>query len=275
MQEPILSLLFPLYRSRPYFNNLLHQIGQLSDKRYEIIISDRHCCDDTIDRLQNMFKNDSRFIFIKSDDCLDWTNHYNVLLGKARGKYFCWIPHDDNYGPSYFPKLIDALETQRNAIVAFATMQVQGKKWEIDYSIFKGTYHHPFTCNEYINLFNSGLLGIPFRGVFKRKIIIEKKLWIDQNKKLKGFQDLLWVFSVLLHGGLIYTEQTYCVKNFADGSAHSPWHIKMMSKRNPYVLQLLYTYIYTSELPIAAKLKLSINFLIPSYMRNFTNKRLS
>lgn len=274
MQEPILSLLFPLYRSGPYFNNLLNQIEQLSDKQYEIIISDRHCYDDTIDRLQNMFKNDTRFFFIKSNDCLDWFNHYNILLKHARGKYFCWIPHDDNYSPDYFSVLIKALEEQCTAIVAFATMHVQGKNWEIDYSIFKETYRYPGTSNEYINLFNSGLLGIPFRGVFKRKIIVEKKLWINQNRKLKGFQDLLWVFSVLLHGRFIYSEQTYCIKNFVEGSAHSGWHIKMMSKRNPYVLKLLCTYIYTSELPIAIKLKLSLNFLIPSFIRNSINKRL-
>ena len=272
MEEPILSLLFPLYRSGPFFNNLVRQIEQLSDPCYEIIISDRHCYDNTIDLLESRFKNDTRFRFIRATDHLNWVSHYNFLLQQARGKYFCWLPHDDTYSSDYFPVLISKIQEQDTAIAAFATMNVIGKKWEIDYSKFKIKYSYPLRSNQYMKLWNSGLLGIPFRGIFKTHVIIKKKLWINENVKLKGYQDLFWVFAVILQGGLIYTEHTSSAKNFAKISAHSHWKISSISKKNIYVLRLLYGYIYKSPLPFFTKLKMSINIFIPYFIRKGLNK---
>ena len=271
MAQPILSLLFPLYNSRPFFDNLVRQLEQLSDPRYEIIISDRHCYDNTIDLLQNKFKNDPRFTFLKASDHLNWVSHYNFLLRNATGKYFCWVPHDDDFSRDYYSVLINKMEKNDTAAVAFATLLVNGSDWEIDYSVFKKTCRYPLNSRQYIKLLNSGILGIMFRGVFKRNLIVDQKLWIRQ-KGLKGFQDMFWTFGVILHGGLIYTEQTSSTKNYFNDSAQSSWKMKMMSKKNFHVFKVVYQYIYSSPLPFYTKVKMSLNVLMPYSLRKQLNK---
>jgi glycosyltransferase involved in cell wall biosynthesis len=271
MAQPILSLLFPLYNSHPFFDNLVCQLEQLSDPRYEIIISDRHCYDNTIDLLQEKFKDDPRFRFIKATDHLNWVSHYNFLLQNATGKYFCWVPHDDDFKNDYYSVLINKMEQSNDAIVAFATLFVNGSDWEIDYSNFKTSYQYPLSSRQYIKLLNSGVLGIMFRGVFKRNLIVDQKLWIRQ-KGLKGFQDMFWTFGVILHGGLIYTEQTSSTKNYFNDSAQSSWKMKMMSKKNFHVFKVVYQYIYSSPLPFYTKIKMSLNVLMPYSLRKQLNK---
>ena len=271
MAQPILSLLFPLYNSRPFFDNLVRQLEKLSNPEYEIIISDRHCYDNTIDLLQDKFKNDPRFRFIKERDHLNWVSHYNFLLQAATGKYFCWVPHDDDFRVDYYPILVNKLEENNDAIVAFATLHVNGNDWQIDYSNFKNTHRYPLNSRQYIKLLNSGILGIMFRGVFKRNLVVDQKLWIKQ-KGLKGFQDMFWTFGVILHGALIYTDQTSSTKNYFSDSAQSSWKIRMMSKKNFHVFKVVYQYIFGSPLSLYAKLKMSLNVLMPYFLRKQLNK---
>lgn len=265
MQKPLLSLLFPLYRSKPFLENLVQQLERLRDPRYEIIISDRHCYDETIDLLQNKFALDKRFRFIKESDGLHWVSHYNTLLQQAKGKYFCWVPHDDAYEPNYFTVLVNKLENQSSAVMAFSVMHLNGKNdWIPDYSVFKKRFDYPFSSREYIELYNSGLMGIPFRGIFRRQTVIHNGLFIKQPKKMNGYQDLFWVFALLQYGGFVYTEETSCTKRFTKGSAHAEWTTKMLSRKNLQVTKLLLEYLVKSPLPFSTKIGLGLGFLMPS-----------
>lgn len=269
MQQPVLSLLFPLYRSKPHLPNLLKNLEQIAHQDFEVIISDRHCEDDTIDVLEAKFNNNQHFRFIKATDRIGWVDHYNLLLQQAKGKYFSWVPHDDIYPSEYFAVLVEEMEQQPSSLLCFSTMRIEGNTWWApDYTVFKKDFHYPFSSKQYLQLLDSGLLGIPFRGVFKRQPIVEKKLWIRQNRSVTAYQDLFWVFALLQHGGFIYTEKTFCTKNFIEGSAHSGWKKKMMSKRNPYVLQMIFGYLFDSPLPFTTKVKLGCGLLTPGSVRN-------
>lgn len=124
-KEPILSLLFPLYRSLRFFENLVTELSKLKNPDFEIIISDRHCLDNTLDLLEQIFGNDKRFKFFRANDHVDWVTHYNILMRQSKGKYFCWVPHDDIYDENYFEILVQKLETDHSVVLAFATMHVK------------------------------------------------------------------------------------------------------------------------------------------------------
>lgn len=254
-QQPPISLLFPLYKSKPHLPNLLKQVALLKDLDCEIIFSDRHCYDDTIQMLQNAFQNDKRCSFLACHDELNWVGHYNLLMQLATGKYFCWVPHDDDYEPGYFSKLVAILDRNPKAVLAFGTMKVIGDtNWtKPNHSIFKRENQFPYSAAHYVRLLVSGLLGIAFRGVYLRAKILDKKLLICENEKVKTHQDIYWLFALILNGQFIFDESISCTKWFQSGTAHDGWNKTHFITNNPAALRLVRRYLLGSSLNLFQK----------------------
>ena len=92
---PLVSLALPLYRSFLFFDIITANLDSIAYPNLEILISDRHCADDTLERLASRYASYSRFHFFRATDQLNWIEHYNFLLRAAQGKYMLWMPHDD------------------------------------------------------------------------------------------------------------------------------------------------------------------------------------
>lgn len=256
-QQPILTLLFPLYRSAQFLNNLVTHFNQLSHPDISIIISDRHGYDDTLEVLKKKYGHDPRFSFISATDGINWVNHYNFLIGKVTGKYFSFVPHDDKYHPDYFGVLVNELEQKPSAVMAFSQMHVTGDtEWVPDYSIFRKQYQFPFSAAQYISLLYCNIIGVAFRGVFRTSAVQQKKLFIKENEKVTMFQDYYWIFALLERGDFIYTEKTSCTKFFRKDGASGEWDYNKFFKKNRAARRILYEYTFSSPLPFLTKLKI-------------------
>src|SRR5687767_1327748 len=133
--QPLLTLLFPLYRSIRFIDNLRKHFNQLKNPRFNIIVSDRHCHDDCLQVLKSEYAHDNRFSFHAATDGIRWVDHYNYLIQQVTGKYFTFVPHDDNYHPDYFDILVNELENKSSAVMAFSEMHVAGDNdWVPDYT---------------------------------------------------------------------------------------------------------------------------------------------
>ena len=58
--QPRVSVVIPLYRSARFIDNIIANIEAMPQRGVEILISDRHCYDDTIDRLAERYTTDPR-----------------------------------------------------------------------------------------------------------------------------------------------------------------------------------------------------------------------
>lgn len=267
MQKPLLSLLFPLYRSCRFIENLRIQLSRVTDKHFEIIISDRHLEDNAIDLLEQEFGHDSRIRFVRVRDGINWVSHYNELVKMATGDYFCWVPHDDDYPQGYFNTLVQKLEAEPEAVMSFATMKTTGNsKWvNPGHELFTREVEYPYPAKHFVSLLFSGFLGIPFRGVFRRSVVVDNNLYIRQNEEVQTYQDIYWIFGMLQYGKYIYTEDTTCTKNFVTGSAHEGWKRETRIRNNEAARKLVYSYINDGGLPVP--LQLRVRTLIWSYAR--------
>lgn len=88
MNEPLVTLALPLYKSNRFLEIIIENLETLTYANLEIIISDRHCADNSIEILKARFAQDARFCFLSAHDEITWIEHFNVLLHTARGKYF-------------------------------------------------------------------------------------------------------------------------------------------------------------------------------------------
>lgn len=253
-QQPLITLLFPLYRSGPFLQNLITHFDQITRPDINVIISDRHCYDDTLEVLKNRYGHDYRFTFLSADDGIGWVKHYNFLIDKVTGKYFSFVPHDDRYRPEYFEVLAEELEQKPSAVMAFSEMFVDGDNdWIPDYSIFREQYSYPFSTEEYIRFLYSNIIGVAFRGVFRTSTVQDQKLYIKSNENVTMYQDYYWIFALLERGDFVYTEKTSCTKFFRKDGASGRWDYNKFFKKNKFARKLLYEYTFSSSLPMSIK----------------------
>jgi glycosyltransferase involved in cell wall biosynthesis len=255
--QPLLTLLFPLYRSMQFIDNLRKHFNQVTNPRFHIIVSDRHCHDNCLQVLKTEYAHDKRFSFHEATDAVKWVDHYNYLIQQVTGKYFSFVPHDDNYHPDYFDILVNELENKSSAVMAFSEMFVAGDNdWVPDYSIFRGNYTYPFTSKEYFRFLYSNVIGVAFRGVFRSSTIQNENLLIRENAEVTMYQDYYWIFALLERGDFVYTEKTSCTKLFRKDGASGKWDYTKFFKKNKAARRILYTYTFASPLPLLTKWKI-------------------
>ena len=221
---PLVTVAIPLYRSRRFFDVIVENIETLDYPNLEILIGDRHLADDTVDRLRERFRDDTRIRFVTATDELSWVAHYNLLLAAGRGKYFLWMPHDDSYPAGYVGTLVARLEETPDSVLAFGRMQTASIEGEPapTYPPPPMTPTEAWSVRSALRLHLCWNLGIGIRGVFRRSTLVDAGLWIrDMPGGAKA--DGCWMFGVALLGRFEYAPDTGCLKRFYVGSTHERW----------------------------------------------------
>ena len=122
-QLPLVSVAIPLFQSRRFFDGIIGNIVAIDYPHLEVIISDRHCADDTIELLAERFASDRRIRCLKGSDRLNWVEHFNLLLRIASGRYFMWMAHDDYYPSDYVSQLVSCLENRPDVVLAYGRLE--------------------------------------------------------------------------------------------------------------------------------------------------------
>ncbi len=116
---PLLSIGIPLYRAAAFYDTIVENIDSIDYPNVEILISDRHLADDTIDRLGDRYRGDRRVKTYRHDDEGAWWENWNFLLNTASGKYFRWLPQDDLLPRTGLDKLIERIEKEPEVILVY------------------------------------------------------------------------------------------------------------------------------------------------------------
>jgi glycosyltransferase involved in cell wall biosynthesis len=224
--DPLVSAAIPLYRSRRFLDNITKNLESITYENIEIIVSDRHCADDTIDILRDRYCHDPRFKFIKRVDQIDWVAHYNTLLGQFLGKYFIWIPHDDIYPGDYIHKLVSCLEEHPDAVCAF------GRYEKVDLAaapdplfFFKPppiSFEGNWTFHSAMKMFHWGGAKA-FRGLFRRDVIVEFNFFIRPALDTFAADDC-WIFGLSLMAPFYFVSECACKKRFFPTSTSARIH---------------------------------------------------
>lgn len=231
MNKLLVSVGIPLYRSCAFLNSLRENCDVLAaEDNIEVIVSDRHGFDDTLDVLKAEYGHDSRFRFLKADDGLHWVAHMNLLLREARGKYFRWMPHDDCFPAGCLRPLISRLERDPATILAYGpTRHIDAagrRRPERDrlhsYPVAPG---NPWTFQHSLDLFWSGTCDGAFKGLFRRGDVVRADLFIRPTRDLI-YAERAWLFGVSLLGGLAEEPTSLYLKRYHLNSVHTKWHAR-------------------------------------------------
>lgn len=224
MTRDLVSIGIPLYRSARFFDVIAGNIRSVDYPNLEFIVSDRHLADDTIDRLAGLFAGDRRVRFLKARDELDWIAHHNLLLKQARGRYFCWFSHDDAFSPDWVRASVACLERDPAVAIAFGRVE---PLLEAGHPGPEPRWIAPPPCAEPPRsiraaraLFDQGNLAMGFHGVFRRRDIVDRDLWIRRTHGGVA-ADYLWMFALALVGRLQQVPQAVSRKLYYPRSTHA------------------------------------------------------
>ncbi len=222
------TVAIPLHLSAPWVDNIVANVTALPADVTEVLLSDRTCLDDAADQLRSRFANDPRVVVVAEPRDLTWTEHCQLLIEEARGDLVTLLPHDDVFDPSWVPILREALEAHPEALLAYGRLE----KVEPDGVTPAAGWTPPAlpppgevtTGWQALEAYLDGLLWVPFRGLVRRKELLDSGIRLRSPDAFPGncswiLVDSLWVFSMALHSGLVHDDRTVTWKRIHPGSA--------------------------------------------------------
>jgi GT2 family glycosyltransferase len=220
--QPLVTVAFPLHRSAPYVEIVLANIAAVDIAGAEIIVSDRTVLDDAAARIAEATAPDHRVRVIAEPAGLGWAEHYSLLLREGHGRYLVWLPHDDDFPQGYVRRLVEALEDDPAAVVAFGDIDASGggaAKVKPDRTFGRG----PLRAADAAHLFTHWTIGAAFRGVLRRDVLVAEAIDVRRRPPDDAWSDDLFMLEVALSGGLVHVTGVVSHKRFHPDSAHASW----------------------------------------------------
>ncbi|MEO0816200.1 MAG: glycosyltransferase [Pseudomonadota bacterium] len=223
---PRISILIPLYRSSRFQDVIAENIRALSDPDVEVILSDRNGDDSIAKALRADGLLSDRVKFNLSSDNRDWVDNINALIESASGDYFRILPHDDSTDLAATMALVECLETQPEAVLAYgrvAGLDEQGNPMpERDHGAPLNRPMESWTIDHWLDMFWTGSFGGAFKGVVRTSSVRAAGLSIRKTRRVLH-SERVWLFGLCAMGKFAFVDQQTLRKRFYRGSTSQSW----------------------------------------------------
>lgn len=119
---PRVVALMPAWNAESFILPVLESLAAQTYPNLQILISDDASTDRTAEICKEFEACHANCRLIRQPRNLGWIGNVNALLSKAEGEYFFFAFHDDLLRPSYVGRLVDALDSNPRAVLAFSDM---------------------------------------------------------------------------------------------------------------------------------------------------------
>lgn len=116
---PLVSIGMPVYNGEKFLQQALDSTLAQTYPNFELIISDNHSNDRTEAICLEYAARDLRIKFERNERNLGAARNYNLVLGRATGKYFRWASSDDLFAPDSLEKCVEMLESHSEAVLCY------------------------------------------------------------------------------------------------------------------------------------------------------------
>lgn len=208
----------PAYKSTSFIGPVLDSLAAQTYPNLEILISVDVCSDGTAEMCAAFAAIHPNVTVIRQPARLGWVGNSNALLRAARGDYLFFAFHDDPLMPQYVERLVNAIEQNPGAVLAFSDMKsVQGVRV---YDELDGVTD----CFERIRrlTFVYGKWWIPFRGLVRsdavRRIGGMKPLLAGEQ-----YTDKLWLLRLAAQGEFVRVPEPLIFKVRRPSGVETGW----------------------------------------------------
>ena len=117
MEQPLISVIIPVYNTAPYLARCLDSVLNNTYRNLEVICVNDGSTDDSLDILREYEKLDSRIIVIDKENG-GVSSARNAGLDRMTGEYMTFVDSDDYLHPQFFSLLYEALQRTGSDVAA-------------------------------------------------------------------------------------------------------------------------------------------------------------
>lgn len=118
MQQPLVSILYPVYNVEPYVDDAIRSVLAQSVPNWELIACDDASTDRTLEKLRQYSIVDARVRVIENAQNVGMTRNWNRALASARGEFVVKLDGDDCYLPETLARLLAAIRGDSSIVGA-------------------------------------------------------------------------------------------------------------------------------------------------------------
>lgn len=146
--QPLVSVLMPVYNCENYILEAVESILQQTYFNFELLIIDDCSTDGTVDIIKSL--NDDRIqLHVKLKNS-GYTNSLNYGLQIANGKYIARMDGDDISLPKRFEKQVTYLEANDDVVVCGSALEIINKNTVINFKEFNQDIKGKLLCGNHI-----------------------------------------------------------------------------------------------------------------------------
>lgn len=263
MNQPLVSVIVPLYNSEKFVDNLIRSIKTQVYSNWELILID----DNSIDSTYNICcKNISSKIHLFRNDGKGVSAARNMGIKKAKGDFIAFIDSDDQVDNLYLNSLVNDTITHKTDITfqGYTEITVHDKK-KIQFP-WLGISDHDYIIDKIIPTLvfpvkNEFCPMMPvWRTLIKRKIILENNLRFDP--KISNSEDFQFLLQLLFK----------CERIFGSSEKHYSYFRRSSSLMNIYKENRFEDELYIHKVFISTLRK---NHVFARLRKRYESNRLS
>ena len=199
MEEPIVSVIIPVYNAEKFLKQCLNSVISQTLKEIEIICVDDGSTDNTNAILKAFSEKDQRITVIHQQNAGAGAARNNGLR-RAKGKYLSFLDADDFFEKTMLERAVSKIEEDQAEFVVFRCNQYledQKKFKNIRYSLREETLppYLPFNFRQITGNVFKTFVGWAWDKVYLREFV-EKNQLLFQEQRTSN--DMLFVFSALV-----------------------------------------------------------------------------
>jgi glycosyltransferase involved in cell wall biosynthesis len=221
--RPLVVAMVPAWNAEAFILETLESLKRQTYENLQIHISVDLSTDDTAAICEAFAATDARFRVLHQTRRLGWAENSNTLLRLAEGKYCFFAFHDDWLEPGYVSELVNVLESEPGAVLAFSDLELthlDGAKETCAFSHIHRLEDAPSRLRTMLSW--ESLWWVPNRGLFRT----------DVGKGIGGIQKFLagefsadfpWLTHLALHGAFLRVPRMLCHKRYMKASLSCTW----------------------------------------------------
>lgn len=218
--QPYVSVLVPAFQAERFVCDTLNSLEKQTYKKIELLISIDQSNDDT-DRVVTRWSEEHNSIYtriFRQNNRLGWVKNINFLLEKCQNQYFMLLPHDDLLHKNYIKILLQCLQMNVDACVAYSDIKCFGKLERIITQV-------PLSGERFervLKFLNYHFNAVAFRGLVNKSLLSDLLL-IPENDYTNFAKDTTWNLQMVIKGKMIRIPRTLYYKRYQDNSVHDDW----------------------------------------------------
>ena len=254
--RPRVVACMPAWNAEDFIDQTLNSLAAQTYPNLHILISDDASTDTTGAICQRFAGRHKNVEYHRQPENLGWIGNVNALFKLAQGDYLFFAFHDDPLEPRYVASLVDALEHNPAAILAYTDTHVGDRQFS--YTEVDGVSDRFERARRIIHM--HGRWWIPNRGLFRAMAV---ELTGGMRRHLGGElrADLPWLLHLSLLGEFVRVAEPLVTKVFRDKGVSTQYERNRSHLKSTAVILACARVIRCTRLPFREEVRLQIELL--------------